>query len=135
MFMEHGAVELIFLAAIALIVVGPKDLPVLMRKVGQFTAKLRGMAAEFRASFEELAQQSELDQLRQEVEDLRRHHYTQHVIEPVETYVRDLHADVQDDLSEGDIAPALLPSAQSAASAPDVIAETGAAPAVEERKA
>lgn len=72
MFAEHGAIELIFLAAVALIVVGPKDLPILMRKVGQFTSKMRGLAAEFRASFEELARQSELDELRKEVEALRK---------------------------------------------------------------
>jgi sec-independent protein translocase protein TatB len=42
-----------------------------MRKVGQFMAKVRGMAAEFRASFDELARQSELDELRREVEALR----------------------------------------------------------------
>jgi sec-independent protein translocase protein TatB len=68
---ESGALELIFLAAIALIVVGPKDLPVLMRKVGQWVGKMRGLAAEFRSSFDELARQSELDELRKEVEALR----------------------------------------------------------------
>ena len=51
--------------------VGPKDLPVLMRKVGQFMARIRAMAAEFRASFDELARQSELDELRREVAQLR----------------------------------------------------------------
>jgi len=71
MFAEQGAFELVFLAAVALIVVGPKDLPVLLRKVGQFTAKMRGLAAEFRASFDEMARQSELDELRKEVEALR----------------------------------------------------------------
>ena len=71
MFAEQGVFELVFLAAVALIVVGPKDLPVLMRKVGKFTAKMRGLAAEFRASFDEMARQSELDELRKEVEALR----------------------------------------------------------------
>jgi sec-independent protein translocase protein TatB len=56
---------------IALIVVGPKDLPILMRRVGRFVAHMRGMAAEFRASFDEMARQSELDELRKEVEALR----------------------------------------------------------------
>src|ERR1700712_3739705 len=68
---EAGAFEIVFLAAVALIVVGPKDLPVLLRKVGQFTAKMRGLAAEFRASFDEMALQSELDELRKEVDALR----------------------------------------------------------------
>ena len=68
---EVGATELLVIAAVALIVVGPKDLPALMRKAGQFLAKLRGMANEFRASFEDMARQSELDDLRREVEAMR----------------------------------------------------------------
>lgn len=71
---EVGASELIVIAIVALIVVGPKDLPVLLRKVGQFMNRMRGMAAEFRASFDEMARQSELDDLRKEVEALRRGH-------------------------------------------------------------
>ena len=69
---EVGASELIVIAIVALIVVGPKDLPILLRRFGQFMAKLRGMASEFRASFDEMARQSELDDLRKEVEAMRR---------------------------------------------------------------
>lgn len=68
---DVGATELLLIAAVALIVVGPKDLPILMRKIGQFMAKMRGMANEFRASFDEMARQSELDELRREVHALR----------------------------------------------------------------
>jgi sec-independent protein translocase protein TatB len=68
---EVGATELLVIAAIALIVVGPKDLPILMRKVGRFVAQMRSMAAEFRSSFDELARQSELEELRREVEAMR----------------------------------------------------------------
>jgi sec-independent protein translocase protein TatB len=66
-----GTAELIVIAAVALIVVGPKDLPVLMRKIGGFMSKMRGLASEFRASFDEMARQAELDELRKEVEQLR----------------------------------------------------------------
>jgi sec-independent protein translocase protein TatB len=69
---EVGATEYLVIAIVALIVIGPKDLPVLMRRMGQFVAKLRGMASEFRASFDEMARQSELDDLRKEVEAMRR---------------------------------------------------------------
>ena len=69
---EIGGLELLVIAAVALIVVGPKDLPIMLRKLGQFTAKIRGMANEFRASFDEMARQSELDELRKEVEAMRR---------------------------------------------------------------
>jgi sec-independent protein translocase protein TatB len=71
MFPEVGATELLVIGVIALIVIGPKDLPIMMRKLGQFLARMRGMAAEFRASFDELARQSELDELRREVEAMR----------------------------------------------------------------
>lgn len=66
-----GGFEILVIGLVALLVVGPKDLPVLMRKVGQFVGKARGMANEFRASFDEMARQSELDDLRKEVEALR----------------------------------------------------------------
>ncbi|MDZ4374121.1 MAG: Sec-independent protein translocase protein TatB [Phenylobacterium sp.] len=68
---EVGGLEWLVIAVIALVVIGPKDLPVMMRKLGQFTAKLRGMAAEFRSSFDEMARQSELEDLRKEVEAMR----------------------------------------------------------------
>lgn len=68
---EIGGTELLVIAAVALIVVGPKDLPILLRKLGQWVAKARGMANEFRASFDEMARQSELDDLRREVQALR----------------------------------------------------------------
>jgi sec-independent protein translocase protein TatB len=73
MFPEDRFLEILIIGALALIVIGPKDLPVVLRKVGRFVGRMRGMAAEFRASFDELARQSELDELRKEVEALRHH--------------------------------------------------------------
>jgi sec-independent protein translocase protein TatB len=67
-----GFQEIVLLAIIALVVVGPKDLPLLFRKLGRWTAKLRGMAQEFRTGFDELARQAELDELKREVDALRR---------------------------------------------------------------
>ncbi len=66
-----GFSEIVLLAVIALLVVGPKDLPLLLRRVGQFSARMRGLAAEFRAGFDELARTAELDQLKKEVDSLR----------------------------------------------------------------
>jgi sec-independent protein translocase protein TatB len=67
-----GFNEIVILGILALIVVGPKDLPLLFRKLGRWTAKLRGMAQEFRTGFDELARQAELDELKREVDALRR---------------------------------------------------------------
>ena len=65
--LEH----IVILGIIALVVVGPKDLPLLLRKLGMWTARLRGMAQEFRSGFDELARQAELDELKREVQSLR----------------------------------------------------------------
>ena len=94
---EIGATELIVIAAVALIVVGPKDLPVLMRKVGRFMAKMRGMAAEFRSSFDEMARQSELDELRREVEALRHGSLHQSVTADIDRSLQDIDADLRPD--------------------------------------
>jgi sec-independent protein translocase protein TatB len=66
-----GGAEYLVIAVVALLVVGPERLPLLLRKLGKMVAKARGMANEFRSSFDEMARQSELDELRKEVEALR----------------------------------------------------------------
>lgn len=103
---EIGATELLVIAAVALIVVGPKDLPLLLRKLGQWMAKARGMANEFRASFDEMARQSELDELRREVQALR----TGQFMDPLQTAdgardasVDQVFADIDAGLRGGDV--------------------------------
>jgi sec-independent protein translocase protein TatB len=91
MFLDAGAEEIALIAAVALIVVGPKDLPPLLRKVGQFTAKMRGLAAEFRSSFDELARQSELDELRKEVNALRNGQYVAPITSEIDGHFESLH--------------------------------------------
>lgn len=63
--------HILLVLIVALVVVGPKDLPRLMRIVGRWVGKARAMADQFRKSFDEMARQSELDELRQEIEALR----------------------------------------------------------------
>ncbi len=63
--------ELFVILIVALVVVGPKDLPKLMRTAGQWAGRARAMADQFRRSFDEMARQSELDELRAEVSKLR----------------------------------------------------------------
>jgi sec-independent protein translocase protein TatB len=65
--------HILILLAVALVVVGPKDLPKLMHMVGKWVGKARGLANEFKKSFDEMARQSELDELRKEIESLKNH--------------------------------------------------------------
>lgn len=67
-----GGFELFVIVVLTLIVVRPENLPAMMRKIGEFVGGMRRMANEFRASFDEMARQSELDDLRKEVEALRK---------------------------------------------------------------
>ena len=69
---QFGFFELMMVAVIALIVVGPKDLPKLMRSAGRLVAKARAMAGEFTAAFDQMAREAEMEELRQEIETLKR---------------------------------------------------------------
>jgi sec-independent protein translocase protein TatB len=102
---DIGGTELLVIAAVALIVVGPKDLPVLLRKLGQFVGRMRGMASEFRASFDEMARQSELDELRREVQAMRSGQFANPVQEAADAAkdegVDQVFADIDASLSSG----------------------------------
>lgn len=55
--------ELLLVALVALVVIGPKDLPRVMRTVGHWVGRARGMARHFRAGFDEMVRQSELEEM------------------------------------------------------------------------
>ena len=58
--------EIALIALVALIVIGPKDLPRLMRQVGQWIGKGRAMTRHVRAGFDEMMRQSELDEMQKQ---------------------------------------------------------------------
>jgi sec-independent protein translocase protein TatB len=64
--------KLLILAVIALLVVGPKDLPLLLRTVGKYLGVIRRHANEFRAQLDEAIREAELHELRKEFADVGR---------------------------------------------------------------
>ena len=64
--------EVMVIGGVALIVIGPKDLPKALRTVGQMTAKVRRLASEFQGQFTEAMREAELDEVRREVEGINR---------------------------------------------------------------
>ena len=91
---QFGLSEFLLLAVAALIIVGPNDLPLMMRKLGQFVAKGRAAAREFQAAFDDMARQAELDELRQEIEALKKNNAVTQATEDLKSFERDVNAEV-----------------------------------------
>jgi sec-independent protein translocase protein TatB len=68
---DIGWQEILVIGIVALIVVGPKELPALLRTVGKYIGVIKRQAAEFRAQFDEAMRESELDKLKQDVENIK----------------------------------------------------------------
>ncbi len=64
--------KLLILGLVALIVVGPKDLPLLLRTIGKYVGMIRRQANEFRAQFDEAMRDQELANLKSEMEAVKR---------------------------------------------------------------
>lgn len=60
--------ELLVIAVVALVVIGPKELPNMLRGWGKWMSQMRGMASEFRGHVDEMVRQSELDEVKKQLE-------------------------------------------------------------------
>jgi sec-independent protein translocase protein TatB len=63
--------KLLILGIVALLVIGPKDLPALLRTIGKYMGIIKRQAAEFRAQFDEAMRESELHELKKSVETIQ----------------------------------------------------------------
>jgi sec-independent protein translocase protein TatB len=68
---DIGWSELLVIAVVAIVVVGPKDLPRLMRSFGHYAGKLRRAASDFQSQFEEAMRESEIDEVRKAIDSVR----------------------------------------------------------------
>lgn len=69
---DIGWQELFLIGIVALVVVGPKDLPKVLRTAARVMQKARSMSREFQASLAEMAREAELDEIKRKVEDSAR---------------------------------------------------------------
>jgi sec-independent protein translocase protein TatB len=67
---DIGWSELVVIGVIALIAIGPKELPGVLRTVGQYMGKVRRMAAEFQGQFQEAMREAEMADLKKQVDDI-----------------------------------------------------------------
>ena len=68
--LDLGWTELLVIGVVALIVIGPKDLPMLFRKVGQFVGKAKGMAREFSRAMDQAADESGMKEATSSFKDM-----------------------------------------------------------------
>lgn len=68
---EIGWTEMLVIAVVMIVVVGPKDLPKMLRTMGRMTSKARSMAGDFQRQFNEALKEAELDDVKKSVDELR----------------------------------------------------------------
>ena len=69
--LDIGWWELLVVGMIALVVVGPKELPTLLRTIGRYVGMAKRQADEFRAQFDEALRESEFNDLRNEMNEIK----------------------------------------------------------------
>jgi sec-independent protein translocase protein TatB len=68
---DIGWGELVVIGIVALIAIGPKELPTVLRTLGQFMGKVRRMANEFQGQFQEAMREAEMADLKKHAEDIK----------------------------------------------------------------
>jgi|SRR6478672_12021526 sec-independent protein translocase protein TatB len=68
---DIGWGELVVIGIVALIAIGPKELPTVLRTLGQYMGKVRRMASEFQGQFQEALREAEMADLKKQAEDLK----------------------------------------------------------------
>lgn len=99
--LDIGWSELLIIGVVALVVVGPKDLPKLLRLVGQSVGKIRRMAAEFQGQVNEAIREAELEDVKKSVEDLKSYNPANMIrneIDQAMKPVTDLTSDMNDEM-------------------------------------
>jgi sec-independent protein translocase protein TatB len=70
--LDIGWTELLVIAVVLIVVVGPKDLPPMLRAFGKMTSNLRKMAGDFRTQFDQALREADMDDVRQTISDAQR---------------------------------------------------------------
>ena len=129
---DIGWSELVVIAVVALIAIGPKELPAVLRTVGQYMGKVRRMASEFQSQFQEAMREAEMADIKKSVDEMTESatkHFTD--FDPIGTVRKEIEGLSADPFKDG--APTTAAASPEAA-APDLPApvpsETTIAPPV-----
>lgn len=109
--------EFLLIGVVALVVIGPKELPAVMRTLGQWTRKVRGMAAEFQSQFQEAMREAEMTDLKKEVDNLAEDVKRFDPLKDMRDDIQSLGEGVKESLAASPEAAAALPAAGTALAA------------------
>jgi sec-independent protein translocase protein TatB len=120
--------EFLLIGIVALIVIGPKELPAVMRSLGQWSRKIRSLAADFQNQFHEAMREAEMADLKKQVDDMA---------SDIKSYdpLKDVRADVEamgKDLDDKVKSPDTAANQEAATAAGDPPGSAVAAPPAEE---
>lgn len=104
--LEVGWSEILVIAIILIVVVGPKDLPAMMRTFGKMMGRVRTMANEFRSQFDEAMREAELDDVRKGLSEVNKYNPASSLRDAMNP-IRQLGNDIKSDLQKAStVAPA-----------------------------
>jgi sec-independent protein translocase protein TatB len=115
---DIGWSELLIIGIVALIVIGPKELPAALRTLGQWMAKIRRMASEFQGQFQDAMREAELAELKKEMDDMAAKAQSYGHFDPIAEMGRDIEKSVGD----------LPPLDQPVANVPTEVGSTATSP-------
>jgi sec-independent protein translocase protein TatB len=133
---DIGWGELLLIGIVALIAIGPKELPTVLRALGQWTAKLRRMASDFQNQFHEAMREAEMADLKKQVDEMASEAKSYTKFDPIgdirrefESTQRQIESAIADKPSSTDSSNATSPSdASSPALAPATSGQPAIAP-------
>src|SRR5260370_1678033 len=121
---EIGWSELLLIGIVALIAIGPKELPTVLRTLGQWMSKLRRMASEFQSQFQEAMREAEMADLKKQVDEMTSQAQSYARFDPVSEVKRELESTQQQ------IESAMVDTAGPATPSPPLAAEPTTSPPV-----
>jgi sec-independent protein translocase protein TatB len=119
---DIGWTEMLVIAVVMIVVVGPKDLPRMLRTFGKTTAKLRAMAGDFQKQFNEALKEAELDDVKKSVDELRSLNPANEIRKQLNPFEKAA-ADVRAGLSSLKPTQPATPAQPAAPAEPDTVAE------------
>jgi sec-independent protein translocase protein TatB len=104
--LDIGWTELLVIAIVLIVVVGPKDLPPMLRAFGKMTTNLRKMAGDFRTQFDQALREADMDDVRQTISDAQRFNPANALREAINP-LRDMGNEIRNDLQKATAMPPL----------------------------